>query len=252
MLRGDRLSSPHDDRVIVVSGHLVMLYKPELPQEEWGFQEAGKMRIIDKALGDRYIQYHNTAYIFKNEAIVRFIALKPPTKRQKSSKKEEYFYRYDKYHRKIQHIPYSIMAECEELGWVRMALLPTINFHEAIQRHFAERGIDDEDEVIHHLWRVFKGPREGYTTGMWGIAYYRADYYQPPEGADPRQPSENSPWTTVPRAKKLMVELKEKVLPHYPAKPTEDVYIREMMQRLGCEYEVAKVLYDTRREVGLP
>ena len=87
---------------------------------------------------------------------------------------------------------------------------------------------------------------------MWGIAYYRADYYTPPEGGDPRRAPENSPWNTIPRAKKVMVELKEKVLPHYPTQPSEAVYIREIMQRLGAEYEVAKHLYDTRDQVGLP
>ena len=237
-----------EERCIVVSGHLVMLYDPDLPQEKWGFKEAGKPRVIDKpGRGGRFLQYHNSAYIFRNEAIVRFLVLEPATKRG-----GEIYYRIDDKGRKIQHIPYSIKAECEELGWVRMALLPTINFHEAIQRNFQERGIEDEEEVCHHLWRVFKGPRKGYNTGMWGIAYYRADYYQPLEGEDPRKPSENSPWNTVPRAMEMMGELKEKVLPHFPAKPSEAVYVREIMERLGTDYEVAKVLYDTRKEVGLP
>lgn len=243
----------HDDRVIVVSGHLVMLYKPDLPEGQWGFLEAGPLKIIDKdGTGGRYIQYHNTAYRFNNEAVVRFLALKPPTRKQENSEKEEYFYRYDKFHRKIQQIPYSVMADCEELGWIRMSILPTINFHEAIQRHFKERGIEDEQEVCHHLWRVYKGCKEGYTTGMWGIAYYRADYYEPLVGEDPRQPTKNSPWNTVPRADRLLVDLKKKVLPHFPTAPTEDAYVREIMERLGAEYMVAKALFDCRRDVGLP
>jgi len=243
----------HDDRVMVVSGHLVMLYEPDLPQEQWGFKEAGPLKIIDKGgMGGRYIEYHNTPYRFNNEAVVRFLALKPPTRKQENSEKEEYYYRFDKFGRKIQQIPYSVMADCEELGWQRMSILPTINFHEAIQRHFRERGIEDEQEVCHHLWRVYKGRREGYTTGMWGIAYYRADYYEPLVGEDPRQPVESSPWLTVPRADRLLVELKEKVLPYFPTAPTEDAYIREIMERLGAEYMVAKALFDTRRDVGLP
>ncbi len=243
----------HDDRVMVVSNHMVMLYEPDLPQEEWGHRDTGETKIVDRpGRGGKYIQYHKTPYRFNNEAIVRFLVLKPPTQKQKSSEKEEYYYRYDKAHRKIQHIPYDIEVECEELGIVKMALLPTINFHKAIQRHFRERNISDEEEVVHHLWRVYKGPREGYNTGMWGIAYYRADFYTPPEGDDPRQPSENSPWTIVDRADRLLVELKAKVLPYYPVKPPQEAYLREIIERLGCEFIVAKALFDSRHSVGLP
>ena len=231
---------------VIKDGFLVMNYDPNEDIEDWGFQYADDPRIIHpNGKGGRWITYINTPYIFLNECTVRFL-----TKYPVSKENDEYYYRISG-GKKIPHIPYAIMAECEELGWRRMALLPTVGFHKQIQYLMGQHDIEEWD-VHNHLWKVFKGHKDGYRAGQWGIQYYACDPWE--DASTPEYPGlkEESPWNTIPGAVNLRVALNTKVLPHYPTQPREDIYIREIIERLPCDYSLAKALYDTRRDAGLP
>lgn len=225
---------------------MVLDWTPELPQEAWGFQKKGEERRIESRnkTGEE-TTYINVPYFFKNEATIRFLSMRPALHRNGA-----YIYRWNGL-KNVAHIPYSILAECNG-KWEMMALLPTIGFHKLIQRFFAEQNIAETD-IYNHLWRVYKGAKEGYDTGQWGMAYLRADEWdeaKPTE--DIRKPALNSPWLTVPNAMRVAETLKRDVLRKFPDQPHEEMYVREIMDRIPCTYAVAKCLYDQRKNVGLP
>jgi hypothetical protein len=246
-----------NDGPTIYSGFMVMNYDPSEDVENWGFQYADEPRIIHPTgKGGRWITYVNTPFVFLNDATVRFLTKYPVSKENDeyySGDKKRYFTRYDKRTGKeFPHIPYAIIADCQEVGWKRMALLPTVGFHKQIQYLFGKYDIEEWD-VHNHLWKVFKGHKDGYRAGQWGIQYFRCDPWKEAEGPEyPGLDDEDSPWNTVPGAVDLRVALKERVLPHYPTQPREDIYVREIMERMGADYTLAKALYDSRRSAGLP
>jgi len=236
---------PLEDRAVtIVSGLMILEFLPKEPQDKWGFNYAAEPRIHEKGgLGGRRIRYINTPYFFINEAIIRFESMRPVLKKDGSP-----YYRFngEKY---IPHVPYSLEAQCGD-EWERMAILPTVAFHRQIQNIFAEMDMREHD-IQNHLWRVFKGPKGDYEFGKWGIAYHQCDPWEEPD-IDPRYPKKDSPWRTIPDAMRVRNEIRDKVLPHFPKKPSADAFIREIMERLPGDYVTAKALYDTRRGVGLP
>ena len=236
-----------DEGLMVEDNFMVLNFEPEMPEETWGFVSKGESTTTPPSK-TRQIVYHNTPYIFRNVAYVRFLSYMPPLKRDGTA-----YWRFDRYHRKVQLIPYRVIAKCGE-EWVHMALLPTIGFHKLIQKAFKEHDVWDYD-VHNHLWKVYKGHREGYDTGKWGIEYYEFSKWEDEDLQNPVPLNEvpaNSPWKKIPNAEKVAREIRKKVLPHYPAVPRDDVYMREIMERLACSYETAKLLYTHRKEVGLP